>query len=158
MEKKYSNKDITIVWKPEACIHSTKCWKGEHGLLSVFNPGVRPWINADGAPTEEIIKRINNCPSGALSYYKNEGEVSQSEVHSEQIVEVIANGPLMVYGNLKIKNVDGSETQKNKVAAFCRCGQIEHIVSIKNWPRGVYLYKFLSTDKFYKNSGKLVIN
>ena len=106
MEKKYSNKDITIVWKPEACIHSTKCWKGEHGLLSVFNP-----------------KCINNCPSGALSYYKNEGEVSQSEVHSEQIVEVIANGPLMVYGNLKIKNADGSETQKNKVAAFCRCGQ-----------------------------------
>lgn len=122
MEKKYSNKDITIVWKPDACIHSTKCWKGEHGLLTVFNPGVRPWINAEGAPTEEIIKRINNCPSGALSYYKNEGEVTQSEVHSEQIVEVIANGPLMVYGNLKIKNADGSETQKNKVAAFCRCG------------------------------------
>ncbi len=122
MEKKYSNKDITIVWKPNACIHSTKCWKGENGLLSVFNPGKKPWINAEGASTEEIIQRIHNCPSGALSYYKNDGDLAPGEIETEQIVEVIANGPLMVYGKLRVKNPDGSETQKNKVTAFCRCG------------------------------------
>ncbi|MDI9311102.1 MAG: (4Fe-4S)-binding protein [Limnohabitans sp.] len=123
MEKKYSNKDITIVWKPDACIHSTKCWKGENGLLSVFNPSVKPWINAEGATIEEIIKRINNCPSGALSYYSNQEQTPQEIIETEQIVEVLSKGPLMVYGNLKIKNADGTEIQRNKVTAFCRCGQ-----------------------------------
>lgn len=72
MIKKYSNDDITIVWQPSKCIHSTKCWKGEGGLLSVFNPMIKPWINPEGASTDQIIERINTCPSGALSYHKKE--------------------------------------------------------------------------------------
>ena len=67
--KKYSNKDITIVWKPSVCIHSTLCWKGEKGLRQVFNPAEKPWIKPEGATTEEIIERINNCPSGAISFF-----------------------------------------------------------------------------------------
>ena len=122
MEKQYSNKDITIVWKPETCMHSTKCWKGDHGLLTVFNPTKKPWIDAEGASTEEIIQRIDQCPSGALSYYKN-NEETVHEVKEEQIVEVLANGPLMVYGNLTIKDPAGNATHRSKVTAFCRCGQ-----------------------------------
>ena len=122
MEKKYSNKDITIVWQPDACIHSTKCWKGSNGLLSVFNPAKKPWIDATGASTEEIIQRIDQCPSGALSYFRNGDEIVH-EVKDEQIVEVLANGPLMVYGNLTIKDPAGNTTHRSKVTAFCRCGQ-----------------------------------
>ena len=70
--KKYSNDDITIVWQPNLCINSTLCWKGESGLLSVFDPSAKPWIDPNGAPTPEIIKRINACPSGALSFYYND--------------------------------------------------------------------------------------
>lgn len=40
--KKYSNDEITIVWKPSVCIHSTLCWKGEKGLKQVFNPAEKP--------------------------------------------------------------------------------------------------------------------
>jgi CDGSH-type Zn-finger protein len=40
----------------------------------------------------------------------------------ESIVEVSPNGPLLVYGNILVKDKDGNETQKNKVTAFCRCG------------------------------------
>jgi uncharacterized Fe-S cluster protein YjdI len=69
--KKYSNNDITIVWKPAVCFHSTYCWRGEKGLISVFNPAEKPWINPNGASTEEIIERVNRCPSGALSYFEN---------------------------------------------------------------------------------------
>ncbi len=72
MIKKYSNEDITIVWQPDKCIHSTKCWKGETGLLSVFNPKIKPWINPEGASTDRIIEQINTCPSGALSYHKKD--------------------------------------------------------------------------------------
>ena len=121
-EIKYSNKDITIVWAPSKCIHSTLCWKGEGGLLSVFNPKIKPWINPEGAATEEIIKHVKACPSGALSYYNNDQPQPDEEVGEEFIVEVVANGPLMVYGNIKVKDKDGNESSKNKVTAFCRCG------------------------------------
>jgi len=67
--KKYSNGEITIVWKPEACIHSTKCWKGTSGLREVFDPTKKPWITPNGASTEKIKEQINKCPSGALSYF-----------------------------------------------------------------------------------------
>ena len=63
--KEYSKGDLTVVWKPATCIHSTKCWKG---LIQVFNPKNRPWINMDGADAENIKQQIDKCPSGALSY------------------------------------------------------------------------------------------
>lgn len=70
--KTYSNDDITIVWKPSTCTHSTLCWKGTSGLLTVFNPSKRPWITPEGGTTEEIIERVERCPSGALSYHRKE--------------------------------------------------------------------------------------
>ena len=74
ISKKYSNEDITIVWKPAICAHSTLCWKGEKGLKQVFNPMEKPWIKPEGASTEEIIERVNNCPSKALSFYYNKDD------------------------------------------------------------------------------------
>lgn len=73
--KEYSNDDITVVWKPNRCIHSKRCWKG---LLSVFNPKEKPWIKMDGADTDRIIEQVNQCPSGALSYYQNESKNQES--------------------------------------------------------------------------------
>lgn len=117
-EKRYTNDEITVVWKPDVCIHSTNCFKG---LPQVFDPKARPWINAKGAKTAEIAAQIDKCPSGALSYfYNSEGE--KVSVESEVIVEVMPNGPLLVYGNLKVKDTSGAESEKHKVTAFCRCG------------------------------------
>jgi putative redox protein len=69
----YSNKDIAVVWKPELCQHSTRCFKG---LPEVFDPKVKKWINPDGASNERIIEQVKHCPSGALSikYLKEETE------------------------------------------------------------------------------------
>jgi uncharacterized Fe-S cluster protein YjdI len=66
---KYSNSEITVIWKPHLCVHSKICWKG---LGDVFKPLERPWIKIDGAPSECIIAQVNLCPSGALSYEKVE--------------------------------------------------------------------------------------
>ena len=65
---KYTNNEVTVVWKPKVCIHSSLCWKG---LIAVFNPKEKPWIKMDGASTEKIIEQVRKCPSGALSYYLN---------------------------------------------------------------------------------------
>lgn len=117
---RYTNNEVTVVWKPKQCIHSGICFKG---LPQVFDPRVKPWINAQMATSNKIIEQIKKCPSGALSYYMNNEEKNQPSVNVETIVEVSQNGPLLVYGNIKIKDKDGNETVKNKVTAFCRCGQ-----------------------------------
>lgn len=120
MEKHYSNGDITVVWKPDTCIHSALCWRN---LLTVFDPRKRPWINMEGADTEAIIAQVDKCPSGALSWYRSDdNQPAPEQVEVETIVEVTPNGPLMVYGNIRIKTADGQETTQHKVTAFCRCG------------------------------------
>lgn len=119
--KQYTNGEVTVVWQNDLCIHSTLCWKG---LAEVFNPRERPWIKPEGASTEAIVEQVKKCPSGALSYFMNaEMESETAEVQAETIVEVSANGPLLVYGNVTVKDAQGHETKKNKVTAFCRCGQ-----------------------------------
>lgn len=120
--KEYSNGEITIVWKPAICAHSTLCWKGPDGLGEVFDPEKRPWINAEGANTERIIAQVDKCPSGALSYYYNDAADTKVEVSGNTKVEVSPSGPLLIYGNLIIKHKDGTEEKKHKVTALCRCG------------------------------------
>jgi uncharacterized Fe-S cluster protein YjdI len=65
---KYTNDEVTVVWKPASCQHSTLCWKK---LGAVFNTKERPWIKMNGATSQEIIDQVMQCPSGALSYYFN---------------------------------------------------------------------------------------
>ena len=60
----YSNEEITVVWKPDVCQHSGKCF---NGLKEVFNPKRRPWIDMSKAETQQIIDQVKKCPSGALS-------------------------------------------------------------------------------------------
>jgi len=64
----YSNGEVTIVWKPDLCIHSGNCFRG---LPQVFKPREKPWITPEGSTTEKIIEQLKKCPSGALSYFMN---------------------------------------------------------------------------------------
>jgi uncharacterized Fe-S cluster protein YjdI len=118
--KKYSNGEVTIVWKPNLCIHSAICF---NGLGEVFHPQEIPWITPEKSATQRIIDQINKCPSGALSFYMNsDSDKEDIKVNAETIVETSPNGPLLVYGNVSIKNSEGVITKKNNVTAFCRCG------------------------------------
>jgi len=67
--KKYTNGEVTIVWKPSKCIHSTICFQG---LPGVFDPRRRPWIVPENSDTDSIIVQVKQCPSGALSFYMND--------------------------------------------------------------------------------------
>lgn len=69
--KRYTNGEVTVIWQPHLCEHSTKCFKG---LPQVFDPRVRPWVKAEGASTEHIVRQVQECPSGALSYAMNTQE------------------------------------------------------------------------------------
>jgi uncharacterized Fe-S cluster protein YjdI len=66
--KTYKNSEIKILWQPDICIHCGECAKG---LSSVFQPRQRPWINMEGAPSDQIADQVANCPSGAISVIKD---------------------------------------------------------------------------------------
>ncbi|HMG15681.1 MAG TPA: (4Fe-4S)-binding protein [Saprospiraceae bacterium] len=120
MKKEYTNGDVTVIWKPDVCIHSKICWTQ---LNAVFNPANKPWINMQGANTNEIIEQVKKCPSGALSYRMNNEAEPIKETRIENLIIVTKGGPLLVHGSITIQDHEGNFCQKDNVTAFCRCGQ-----------------------------------
>jgi uncharacterized Fe-S cluster protein YjdI len=125
---KYTNDEVTVVWKPDVCIHSTLCWKG---LREVFDPTHRPWIKPEASTTERIIAQVRQCPSGALSYFMNaEGAAAPEAAPHDPIaeaahitnIEIRPNGPIVVNNECMIKHADGRMETKNAKVFLCRCG------------------------------------
>lgn len=147
----YTNGTITVVWRPEECIHSAVCFTN---LRAVFNPIRRPWINMEGAGTEEIIAIVEKCPSEALTFFWNDDAKNReskspklfdksklsvyfkgqepAEDHStgpepdgqtagSVVVTYKPGNPLMIKGAFQLVNEAG-ETTEMKAAAICRCG------------------------------------
>ncbi|WP_312208163.1 (4Fe-4S)-binding protein [Empedobacter sp.] len=63
-QHEYTNGEITIIWKPELCQHVGICVKL---LPNVYNPKEKPWLKTKNASSDELIKQVHQCPSGALS-------------------------------------------------------------------------------------------
>lgn len=118
--KKYTNSEVTIVWKPEVCMHSGNCFRG---LDEVFDPHKRPWVTPDGSTSDRIVEQVKKCPSGALSYYMNQPELA-APASTEQgtVIEPTPNGPLLVSGDLHLRDSTGALTKMNSKIALCRCG------------------------------------
>jgi CDGSH-type Zn-finger protein/uncharacterized Fe-S cluster protein YjdI len=104
MKKEYSNGEITIVWKPELCIHSANC---VNGLPEVFNTTKKPWINIDGAGSSRIVDQVRKCPSGALSI---KGDESNQAMDGNELV-IAGDRPVLV------------ELEDGKNYAWCACGR-----------------------------------
>ncbi|WP_276480413.1 (4Fe-4S)-binding protein [Paraflavitalea pollutisoli] len=129
--RQYTNNEVTVLWKPEQCIHSKVCWTH---LREVFDPFKRPWVNIEGATTDKIVEQVKRCPSGALSYYMNTAEPQAAEdtalqepaqeaaaAHATEVA-VSLNGPYLINTQCMIKYPDGREELKQGTVALCRCG------------------------------------
>ena len=119
----YTNGEITVYWYPRKCIHATTCYRE---LIEVFNPRKRPWVNMDGAPTKEIIRVVDLCPTGALAYKYND-QVPKVNVPSksklqETEIRVMEDGPLVIKGIFKLIGTDGQEYKNVRMTSLCRCG------------------------------------
>ncbi|MFK5971722.1 MAG: (4Fe-4S)-binding protein [Flavobacteriaceae bacterium] len=117
--KKYQKEDLTIIWKPKLCIHSSVCVKE---LPEVYNPKEKPWIKAEMASIEELRSQIEKCPSNALSYTMKNTSMKEKPQIMETKIEVTKNGPLLVYGHLEVIDTEGKIEKKKRTTAFCRCG------------------------------------
>jgi len=109
MEKKYKNEDITVIWDNTKCVHSKNCFKG---LSQVFNPAQRPWINLGASDSKTIMKQIDFCPSGALSYVKNNEEPKAEKTTALKKGSAIAEKqPAQVF------------VEEGKNYLWCACGK-----------------------------------
>ena len=104
MNKEYSNGEITVIWEPRKCIHSANC---VNGLPSVFNTSKKPWINAEGASSDEIVAQVRKCPSGAL---RIKGDTFEPEVVEDESIAA-AKTPMVL------------ELETGKNYAWCACGR-----------------------------------
>ena len=116
-ERTYKNGELEVLWQPAKCIHSKICW---NGLEEVFNPNRRPWVDLNAADQETIMKQVDQCPSGALSYsFKGQSPKATAGAIS---IQVLQNGPLLINGNCTVNMPDGSAQEQEGSTALCRCG------------------------------------
>src|SRR5262249_52400422 len=61
----YPGQELTILDNRGLCQHSGLC---TDRVASVFRTGAEPFVAPSGGRTDEIIRAVRDCPSGALSY------------------------------------------------------------------------------------------
>ncbi|HEX2919663.1 MAG TPA: (4Fe-4S)-binding protein [Bacteroidales bacterium] len=144
--RKYTNNEITVYWKPSACIHASYCYRE---LIEVFDPSRRPWVDLNESTTERIIEVVNLCPTEALSWKWNDDKRNDS-VGSDQLnhvrfkrpellnapvmpadevpvsVKVMVDGPIVINGTFDLKYGETSKEVKGSLVSLCRCGASDH--------------------------------
>jgi uncharacterized Fe-S cluster protein YjdI len=141
-ERQYTNGEITVYWKPAACVHASYCYRE---LIEVFDPSRRPWVDMKGAPTDKIIETVNLCPTEALVWKWNNEEknidiggdqsnhvifrrpelmqsVQPADEGTPVSVKVMTDGPIVIKGNFTLVNGDNSKEIKESIISICRCG------------------------------------
>ena len=105
--------DLIIRFDSKTCIHARRCVLG---LPGVFDPDARPWIKPGDTDPDRIVKVIEACPSGALTYSRKSGPGEAApETNTARVWE---NGPLELHGDL---HINGQPPRTR--AVLCRCGR-----------------------------------
>lgn len=117
-QRTYENAAIRVLWDSSRCIHVGICLRDGMG---VFDVGRRPWVDLTLADTGTIVAAIEGCPSGALQYERIDGG-SQEQPAVPTSVVPWPNGPLMVRGDMAVRDRHGDEFPTGPRAALCRCG------------------------------------
>jgi CDGSH-type Zn-finger protein len=82
----------------------------------VFVPNVSgEWIHPDAATADEVAEIAHNCPSGAITYERIDGDGERAPLVN--VVRVRENGPLAFHAEL---NIGGKPFGMR--ATLCRCG------------------------------------
>ena len=113
----YVGKSITIHDNRSICAHAGKC---TDGLPSVWRMRQEPWIDPDGADVAEIIRIIEQCPSGALSYtvHDNAGEQGTNDTG----ISIAKDGPYCVSDPAEFDGAQWAEGANQQRFTLCRCG------------------------------------
>jgi len=113
----YMGEKITIHDNRGICSHAGLC---TDNLGNVFRLKKEPWIDPYGADAQEIIKIIEKCPSGALSYSID--NVEHRDQKRESMITVSKDGPLCINGEIELKNIPRMKDVSKEHYTLCRCG------------------------------------
>ena len=113
----YVGKEMVIHDNREICSHAGFCTSG---LPSVWRTGVEPWIDLDGDDAAKVIKAIEPCPSGALSY-SVEG-IEHRDQDQKPAIQVSKDGPYYVTGRVELLNETWGKEASKEHYTLCRCG------------------------------------
>jgi len=145
-ERKYTNSEITVYWKPSACVHASYCYRE---LIEVFDPSRRPWVDMKGAPSGKIIEIVNLCPTEALTWKWNDDEKNKiispdqtnhvsfrrpelNEDHEQLVkenpvsIKVMIDVPIVLKGNFIFEYSGNKKEVDESLISICRCGASDH--------------------------------
>ncbi|MEI7596408.1 MAG: (4Fe-4S)-binding protein [Bacteroidota bacterium] len=124
--REYSNGEITVYWKPKHCVHAGVCYTE---LPNVFRPRLRPWVDINGASTEDIIRIVGDCPTDALTFEYNhklrpkDPDKTDVSVSTKTKVKYSTNGPIIIKGDFELINEHKEVEECNGTVSFCSCGK-----------------------------------
>ena len=145
--RRYSNNDITVFWKPSACVHASYCYRE---LIEVFDPSRRPWVDMSGSTTDRIIEVVDLCPTEALAWkWNDEAKNTNIELdHPNHInfrrpelinaeseepedqpvsVKIMIDGPVVIKGNFTLVYDKNTKEVRESLMSVCRCGVSDHM-------------------------------
>jgi len=134
----YVGRHITIHDNRGVCAHAGRC---TDGLAAVFHLKEEPWIHPDDASVDEIIKTIQKCPSGALSYSVD--GVEHRDRAGAPSIFIAPNGPYVVTGGPDLVDTVRAEGVSHEHFTLCRCGGSKN----KPFCDGSHWYNKFTDDK-----------
>ena len=105
--------DIAVMFDGKRCIHARFCVTQDPATFLADVDG--PWIIPDASDIEYLCGTIRQCPSGALTYERRDGQAEP--VPPVNLVTLRENGPYAVRADLAL---DGEKAGFR--ATLCRCG------------------------------------
>lgn len=115
----YETDAIRVHWDSARCIHTGICLRT---LPQAFDVRRRPWVDIHAADADAVADAVSRCPTGALRYERLDG-ASGDEPDRPTLVVPIPDGPLMLRGDLDIRDADGEQISRENRVTLCRCGR-----------------------------------
>lgn len=112
-------KDVTIRFEAQRCIHSRHCVLGQPNVFQANVEG--EWIFPDAATAEDVALVAQACPSGAITYQRNDGAAGEP-LPKVNVLRVRENGPLAVLADIRIAGQALPKDAQRTRATLCRCG------------------------------------
>jgi CDGSH-type Zn-finger protein/uncharacterized Fe-S cluster protein YjdI len=112
-------RDVTVRFEGHRCIHSRYCVLGQPGVFRANVEGA--WIHPDAASAEDVALVAQECPSGAITYVRNDGQPGEP-LPQVNVLRLRENGPLAFLADLRVIGPDGVVDDQHHRATLCRCG------------------------------------
>src|SRR5690606_17851907 len=109
-----AGRDLTVHFEGRRCIHARHCVLGGPAVFRANTPG--NWIYPDAMAAEALVRVVERCPSGALTYARSDGGAPEA-APPVNVLTLRENGPYAFRAPMILNGVSIGFR-----ATLCRCG------------------------------------